>query len=278
MTRRDGLSRLSWLPPNGWPETRWRPRTRCGLFVGAGFLIAQCGGPTTPTVYPDLTDPRRAAIGGDVDGPLDQKDFVEALFLGSGPLSDPNSTGCAFGRGVMGGWPVPTYIKVRISSGLSTAEREGAIGPVAQVAAATDNRLTAAVEMTEEQDPLPLPREITAARRPNLAEIGCRPPATGCAIVTGSFFEYEAVRIVSLGPALGEDPGRGFSHEMGHALYGFCHVDPNSRAAAHSIMAKAADTHRLTDDDIRALQAVYRAGLRPGAKRAQFVAAGLIRP
>ena len=34
----------------------------------------------------------------------------------------------------------------------------------------------------------------------------------------------------------------------------------------------------LTDDDLRAIRAVYAAGLRAGAARTQFVQAGLINP
>jgi hypothetical protein len=62
---------------------------------------------------------------------------------------------------------------------------------------------------------------------------------------------------------------------MGHGLYGFCHID--GFAGQLSIMGIISPTAGLGEADIVASRAVYTAGLRPGATRGQFQAAGLIK-
>lgn len=263
---------------NGFGESGPRQRVLLGLM---GLLLATCGGPKAPTTPTDLPtpDPRRASVGGAPPPvPFDQKNFVEALFFGTGALSDPENPGCLV-RGTAQGWPVGQRVRIRVSSSLTANERDGVVGSIGRLSAATDGGLSAKIETTDEADPLPQSGEITVAKLPNLSAAGCPPPLAGCAIPTGASGIFDAVRVIAL-PGVADDDSAGnlYAHEMGHALYGFCHVNPNSEAARRTIMGGGTATHQLTDEDVRALQSVYRAGLGPGSTRAQFVAAGLINP
>jgi hypothetical protein len=65
-------------------------------------------------------------------------------------------------------------------------------------------------------------------------------------------------------------------HELGHLLYGFHHLNPSSHAYQVSVMGFGNNSGHLSDADIAALQAVYRAGMHAGATPAMFRAAGLI--
>ena len=76
-----------------------------------------------------------------------------------------------------------------------------------------------------------------------------------------------------------------FPHEMGHGIFGFCHINPDTsvfrsrQEPPSTVMGWGnIDEGQLTADDTRTTQAVYAAGLTAGASRAQFVAAGLINP
>ena len=69
-----------------------------------------------------------------------------------------------------------------------------------------------------------------------------------------------------------------FAHELGHGLYGFCHLRQDTGASYVSVMGWFNNEGRLSESDAAAVRAVYTAGLTAGSRRPQLVAAGPINP
>lgn len=235
--------------------------------IAVTLLLGGCGGggPTAPTGPPAF----------------EPKDFVEALFLGTGPLADPASRGC---RGVlMDGWAPGSVIRVRISTTLSAVEREGAMGPLAQLPDATDGMVSATVEFTDERLPFPRAGEITVTSVVDPVAVGCPPNSSLCTIFTsvGPGGSIGSARIVGRVGNL----GGGYSHEMGHAALGFCHINPKSDIfnnqpgrSPSTVMGFGSGAKALSDQDFDATRSAYDAGLHVGASRREFLAAQLINP
>jgi hypothetical protein len=106
-------------------------------------------------------------------------------------------------------------------------------------------------------DPSPCPAGATGCNFPAFRQPGV--------LKTGKIY---SVPLSSIGP---------FAHETGHAHYGFCHINNATAAADISVMGWFNDDGvGLPEADIAAAQAVYGAGLRGGATRPAFLAAGVI--
>jgi hypothetical protein len=244
------------------------------IVIGSLMLLAlaACGGtstgaPTTPTA-PATVDPN-----------VDMRLFIEALFLGQGPWAAAGG-GCSAGQGIWAGWPRGSLVTIRVSNDLAANERDAVMGPVNQLDFATGGALRANVQYVEESNPTPARGEITVAK---VAD-GCGPTAAGCAIPTfDARGVISAARILRVGPP---NPGLGpYAHELGHALYGFCHINSDIAISRNppgvhpsTVMGAGNNGGRLTDEDVAAVRAVFGAGLSPGDSRAQFAAAGLINP
>lgn len=244
--------------------------------IGIGWLmllvLAACGGTSTG---PSTTPTAPATV----DASVDMRLFIEALFLGQGSWAAPGG-GCLAGQGVWAGWPRGSLVTIRVSNDLSAIERDAVMGPVNQLDFATGGELRANVQFVEEPNPTPARGEITVAK---VAD-GCSATAAGCAIPTfDARGVISAVRILRVGPP---NPGVGpYAHELGHGLYGFCHINSDTTiwknpTGVHpsTVMGVGNNGGRLSDEDVAAVRAVFAAGLSPGASRAQFVAAGLINP
>jgi hypothetical protein len=204
---------------------------------------------------------------------LSFRSFIDALFLGSGAYANPSDRGCFGSR--MAGWRDGTQVRVRVAASLPSQVLTVAHATSVQAFEATG--VISAFAETTTQDPLVAnDNEIIVVEG-----TGCPAGAVGCAgplRVTGSFFL--AGRVTLVPPVQGAGAT---AHEVGHALYGFCHVlnvvsgevTPWSRL---TIMGFGGSGGQLTPSDVKALQAVYRASLRAGATRSDFIAAGLIDP
>jgi hypothetical protein len=244
-----------------------------GLFFGLLMFVA-CGSDTPtaiPTPPPELNET-----------PLNTKLFIEALFLGTGPLADYGNRGCATQDDRMVGWPEGSLVTISMSPTLSPDERAGVIGPASQAREATGGAVSTSVELANEPEPPPPTGEIAVAQlsKDEVSRICGNSRASLCALITQSGGIIRSARIVGVA-----NTGGGFSHELGHALFGLCHLNPASLAyrniegqSPSSMMGAASGGRQLTDDDLRAIRAVYAAGLRAGASRSQFIQAGLINP
>jgi hypothetical protein len=58
-------------------------------------------------------------------------------------------------------------------------------------------------------------------------------------------------------------------------MFGFCHTKTPNAFSKETIMVGG---WSLTDRDVGIIQSVYRAGLGPGATRADLVKAGIVNP
>lgn len=228
------------------------------------------------TIYPRIT-----ALIGSTSHPSDGRlplaiislrDYVEALFLGSGPLAQSPQTGCLT-NGAMTGWPVGSHVTVTLAASLDAVQRQRATTAVTQASEAFVGRLGAGTRESGERHPTVGPFEIVAEQSDLSVPFACSRDALGCAIPLQFASPGQLLRaqIVMNGSS------NRIGHEVGHTLYGFCHVATLPGFA--SIMGSYDEDGRgLSDADLEATRAVYGAGLQGGATRSEFAAAGLITP
>jgi len=195
---------------------------------------------------------------------VEPRDYVEWLFLGTGPHG---SGGCA-NPGLLGGWRPGTAIRLVLAPDLPAQTVQTANSMASEMGASTLNVVTAHTSLSSDLDPQPQPGDLTLS-------FFVIPPTGG---IVGQFFVIESgsdgFRRGRVLLVRGNDPT---PHELGHALYGFCHHASAEISRLTTMGAGGRIGFRLTEADRRSLQAVYAAGLRPGASRERFVQAGLIR-
>jgi hypothetical protein len=239
------------------------------------------------------TDPERREGDDSADNSADDfaKDYIEAIFLGTGPLiPQDNLTACVTNPGQWAGFPRGTTVKVIASStidlgsdGVDTKQLiEAALATVTE---ATLGEIRTTFAVTDDPDPMPGLNEATGTDHPS-------PQDTGCAFDRGCVhIQFTApgsgVMISSRSTLRGSvQPSDAFVHDiLGHGVMGMCHIDQELTGGNDkSLMAggPGAFTGLLPDQlsalDIAAAQAVYGSSLNPGATRADFVDAGLISP
>jgi hypothetical protein len=216
---------------------------------------------------------------------FDFRDYVEALFLGTGPLTPADGNhGCSASgwvRGFAPGSEVPVLVSTTVSSDKAAAIRD----VVSQVSQATAGRVRAHYTETADPNPLPARDQATSTTHPSPSSQGCGSDG-GCTIHTfvnnakpGRFVSSRAVQ-----PA-GQTP-EAYAHDaVGHGVLGLCHVDGNLIGGARlSLMSAGRGVYsgdiarQLTPYDLVAAQALYAAGLEPGDQRQDLVGAGLIEP
>jgi hypothetical protein len=217
-----------------------------------------------------------------------QKDYIEAVFLGTGRLTPTDGNHGCSATGFLRGFPRGTVVSVRISTSVSN-DKQVAIGRAAeQVTEATGGIIRALVSIVEDPDPRPGRNEVTSTARSDAASQGCT-SNNGCTIHVfanpaepGLYISSRAVQPPN------QTPGA-FAHDViGHGVLGLCHPDGNLIGGAGlSLMSAGPNVfsggpngiaERLTAFDLAATLAVYGAGLEAGARRADFVRAGLINP
>ena len=209
-----------------------------------------------------------------------QRDYIEALYLGTGPLRPGNGFTCRRNNGWLG-FPRGTTVTVVVSTAVSIDKRRAIEETAAQVMAATDGAIRTTVTLTEDPNPMPGAHQVTSTTIEDPGTQGCG-TGRGC-----TMFQMAAPAILRSSRAvqLPKVPPNNYSHDViGHGVLGLCHIDGPGIGGFHrSLMSDGRGQPgdliniKLTDLDIGALRAVYASDLHPGASRADFVRAGLVR-
>lgn len=216
--------------------------------------------------------------------------YIEALFLGTGPLQAPNDPlPCVnlpggLTRGVLHGFARGSDVRILVASAVSGGNQQVIREMSGTIPEATAGRLMTTFDLSDSQDPTPRDNQITIAHAVDTVPLcgspiicGPGPIFRGNAVITSAKFTYS--------DAIWDVPS---VHEIAHVL-GMCHVNGdltggrpnNSLMGSLSIPpTSGSPSHapRLSPWDIETLQAVYGSSLHPGAVRSDFVAAGLIKP
>jgi hypothetical protein len=209
------------------------------------------------------------------------RDYIQAIFLGSGPLSPSDGNyACPTTAGFWTGFPRGTVVTVRVSTTESTDKRQAIQNAAAQVSSATHGAVQTVFTFTDDPNPTPGTNDATSTTHPTPSTQGC-PSDNGCTIhsfvSTGILRSSRAVQPPSQTP-------NAYAHDIiGHGVMGMCHVDGNLIGGAGlSLMSGGPNVFsgqialQLTSFDIAAAQAVYDSGLNPGATKADFLRLGLI--
>jgi len=221
----------------------------------------------------------------------DHSDFIEALFLGSGPLipesTDPN---LACGRrGMWSAFPRGTTIRNRASTQIPEQWRNAIRVVLDQIPLATAGHLATTFELAAEDAPTVGENQMSHVALRTAAELqfACGSSGTACiaynsplargapwsgGLIRWSVGYYVVPNIQHANP---------YAHEPGHGILGMCHINADLIGDRGSMMSQGTrniQSDRLSSFDIEALQAVYGSSVAIGAGRSQFVAAGLLRP
>ena len=213
------------------------------------------------------------------------RDYVEALFLGTGPLTPTDGTiGCprSFGRWL--GFPANTSVQLIVSASVPQFGAAALSVGANQVPEASVGSLSVMVGATADLDPRPAPNQVTATMHANPISLGCGFPQ-GCTQFT--FGAADLSQIVSARAILvtGQTAAAYVHDAIGHGVMGLCHVDGNRIGGARlSLMSFGPGVfsdqlpQQFSSFDLIATKAVFRSGLRPGATRDDFLRVGLVNP
>ena len=288
----DSEIRLTWSPVSGADYV-----VELGSSAGASNL-GSFDVATTSFEYGDLPPgrvfARVSARDGGVTGPpsidvsawfIDFKDYVEAIFLGTGPLTPTDGNhGCSatgWVRGFARGSSVPLSVSTTVSSSKANAISQAAN----QVSQATGGSIHVNVTQTTDPNPIPGDNEATSTTHEDASSQGC-PGDGGCTIhvfvsnaTPGQYRSSRAIQPDAQTP-------NAYAHDaVGHGVVGLCHVDGNLIGGAGLSLMSAGPgvfsgdiASSLSSYDIEATQALYSVGLGAGARHSDLLGAGLINP
>jgi hypothetical protein len=255
-----------------------------GLALGA-LVLGGCG-ERRSTTAPTETAAAQAAAGrpgGAVRTALaadaDLADVIDALFLGSGPLVPRDGvTACPVPRRVWAGFPRGTALRVRVSTTAPADALRTLRQVLPQVALATGGSVSAALEVTPEEDPRPGDGEVSVTSSPRPETEGCR-SATAC--IQWGFEERGVLRSVRVVEGEGQGAADYVRDVLGRGIMGMCRIStrriPGAGGSLMSVEPDGAGARPgLTAVDIEAARAVYASGLDPGAGRKDFIRVGLV--
>jgi hypothetical protein len=248
--------------------------------------MAACGGGSPPTVPspPPTPAPAPAPVPPDSGLTPFMRDYVEALFLGTGPLTPTDGViGCprSFGRWL--GFPAGTSVQLIVSGTVPQFGAAALSAAATQVPEASVESLSVVMSATADVDPLPGPNQVTATMHADPLSLGCGFPQ-GCTRFT---FGADPSQIVSARAILvtGQSAAAYAHDAIGHGVMGLCHVDGNLIGGARlSLMSFGPGvfsnqlSQQLSTFDLVATKAVFSSGLRPGATRDDFLRVGLVNP
>ena len=209
------------------------------------------------------------------------RDYIEAIFLGSGPLSPTDGTySCPTFPGFWSGFPRGTLVTIRVSTTESADRRQAIQQAATQVNSATLGAIRVAFELTDDPNPIPGLNEATSTTHPSPSSQGCVSDI-GCTILT---FASPAVLKSSRAVLPPNQTPNAYSHDtIGHGIMGMCHVDGTLIGGPGlSLMSGGPNVFsqqialQLTPFDLAAAQAVYGSALNPGATKADFFRVDLI--
>jgi hypothetical protein len=211
----------------------------------------------------------------------DKSHLIEPLFLGSGPWALQGNTGCR-ADGVLRSLSTDVQYTLTASTDLSPSQQELFFTPFRQWNSVKNNagRFTETVQSldagTPFRDGLPV-GFIYAMFLDDTFGAKCGAAGSGCADAMSSAGNVNVITRggITLRRTIG---GSVFVHESGHML-GLCHVDHRIALAQDvSVMGGSSNSNvtTLTAEEVEALSRVHAARLQPGARRSDFVRAGLI--
>lgn len=240
-----------------------RARQLIGLLAVA---LAACGGGSGSNAAP-----------GPPGGPdLTPQNIVEALFLGSGPLS----AGACPDLGVWSAFPRGTTVTVTVSTSVSADKRAAIRAALDRVLLATNGDIQTVYRETADPNPIPGLNEVTSTSHPSPGTEGCASD-NGCTIPT---FSSRGLLVSSRAVQPASQTVQAYVHDVvGHGILGLCHIDGQLIGGpARSLMSGGPGVSsgdiagEPTQLDIDASIMVYASGLQPGASRSQFVQEGLV--
>jgi hypothetical protein len=202
------------------------------------------------------------------------RQYIEALFFGTGFLgpSDGTRGGCSV-NGRMRGFPRGTNVAVLVSSTVPQERLPTVRSFVGGIMDATRGAVSATFVATGTADPQLQSGQVSTSL---VDVLPCQTTATGCAILTPNSGPTTFSRAFQLQRA----SNLTYAHELGHAILGLCHVESTRIGGGDkSLMGSSGlplDMQSLSPFDVSAIQAVYDAGLSPGATRDDFARLGLI--
>lgn len=201
-------------------------------------------------------------------------DAVEALFMGSGPLTPSDGRlACPF-INFWSGFPRGTTVTVRVSTIVSETVRQAIRLALQQVPHATNGAIEAVFEITDDPDPIPNRNEVTLTFHPDPKSQGCR-FGRGCIIhkfsKPGVFLSGRAVQPANM-------PVNAYVHDVvGLGVMGMCHIDGNLIGGARNSLMSGGPgvfsgqiAFQLSTLDIAAARVVYGSRLSPGATQDNF--------
>ena len=280
--------------------------SRTTLILVTFVLATGCGDsaiPTSPTSLTSLTSPTSPTPAVDPTPQLvierGVADYIEALFLGLGPLSptDGNS-GCPDGQyGYWIGWE-NSNLRVTVSDVVDSAAKRLVERAAAQVSEATAGRYSATYSQTGATNPIPGHGEVTLTEHPDPVGQGCV-FLRGCTLFTfaghqmpsgiGPQFHSSGTSVLEGARAILQTTypfPQGHLHDaIGHGALGLCHIDSERNGGSqNSLMSSGPGSYvrdlpdRLTQRDLDAIKAVFSSDLAVGARRSDFVREGLVSP
>jgi hypothetical protein len=214
---------------------------------------------------------------------FDMKDYIEAVFMGTGPLTPTDGNHGCSATGWVRGFDRGSTVSLSVSTTVSSDKAAAIQGVASQVSQATSGAMQVAFSRTANANPLPADGAATSTTHPTPGTEGCGGNG-GCTIhqffsnaQPGRFRSSRAVQPADQTPqAYGHDA-------VGHGVLGMCHVDGNRiGGAGRSLMSAGPGVfsgdmaNRLTEYDLAAVQALYQAGLGAGAQRTDLLRSGLV--
>lgn len=215
---------------------------------------------------------------GSPQPPVSQQDVIEALFLGSGPLS----AGACPSIGRWSGFPRQTTVTVTVSTTVAADKRDAIRAALDEVAVATNGDIQTRFRITDDPNPLPGLDEVTSTTHISPSSQGCASDI-GCTI---PIFFTPGVLHASRAVQPEFQTVQAYVHDViGHGVLGLCHIDGNLIGGPGlSLMSggPGVTSDQIADAptnlDIEATMRVYASALQLGALRSDFVAAGLVAP
>lgn len=206
---------------------------------------------------------------------ITRSNVIAALFLGEGPLRPAQGNTCP-DTGFWRAFPRGSRIRVRLSTALSTGERNTIDGFLADLRGVIAGAYDLIIETTTEEDPIPGLLEVTGTSLSDPAvDAFCRPGTGGCAKYT---FQAPGVLASSRTVARHQFGGNVHSHELVHGILGLCHLDGFVMPDALMSNPSSANIGTFNPIERQAIQAVMRSGLSAAATRADFERLGLVDP
>lgn len=207
---------------------------------------------------------------------IDMRHVIDAMYFRSGPMADTPTN--ALGNPFAAVWADGTQIRVLISTETGDGTRAFADRFLSEYAAIGNGAISATTEMTSD-----------TFRTLSLAQVD---PFTIPTRVLGDFCSLGALACAYYGPspvgpnkslvtmvAATDNARRAMAHELGHA-YGMGHVRVSAavRAELNFMMNPSLVSDGMTETEKAAIAIARNGGIRPGWRRSDALAAGLVAP